>query len=498
MKAHLDSQGPCPASHSLRFFRLGLLGSSLCALFLFGATTAHPQDAGSLSAQEQALLLDIAVNRHAKRVCSGVFLSGRSAEEVLIEDHDTDPSSVHTMVDREHGIVSVAMPSMPGNPKGTAVFRNGLGCTILKNLNPNELRAQPTGRPTADPLNTAAPWPTGSSADLASPPGLQREALNDALDRAFAEPDATKTTGTRGVAVVYGGQLVAERYAQGFARDRPLIIWSMTKSLTNALVGLMVKDGRLGVHAKAPVTEWHQQVDDPRALITTDQLMRMSSGLKFEEVYEQGLIDVVVMLFGTGDTGQYAAEQPPEAAPDTRWHYSSGTTNIISRIIKGALADDLSTYVALPHERLLKPLGMRNTVLELDESGTFVGSSFAYSTPRDLARAGQLFLQDGVWQGERLLPEGWVEYSATPTPLAPRGSYGAQFWLNAGDPSDPAKRRWPDVPTDAYGMSGFEGQSVTIVPSRNAVIVRLGRTPDRSAFSLNRFLADVLATLPNP
>ena len=450
-----------------------------------------------MSDDEQYLLVDIMANRLAKRVCSGVFLSVRSANEVLCEDHDTDPITTQPTVDRENGTVTVAVPFFPGKPSGTAAYRNGLGCTILFDLTAEQLRAQPTGRPAYKPLNRKTPWPKGSSTDLATPDGVDRQALEEALDDAFSEPYDDKERGTRGVAVVYDGRLVAERYASGFASDRPLIIWSMTKSLTNAMVGLLVKDGLLDLKAPAPVPEWHQEADDPRAEITLDQLMRMSSGLKFEEVYEQGLIDVVVMLFGDQDTGLYAANQPLAADPDTKWSYSSGTTNILARIVKGALDDDLGKYTALPHDRLFTKLGMTNTVIELDEAGTFVGSSYGYSTPRDLARFGQLFLQDGVWNGERILPEGWVEYSTTPTPKAPRGSYGAQFWLNAGEPDDPSKRSWPDVPTDAYWMSGFEGQSVTVVPSRKAVIVRLGRTPDRSAFSLNDFLSDVLAALPD-
>ena len=480
---------------SSRFRFLPFALSLLLAAPAVNHATAQEEMLAGLDQSEQRLLLDILVNRHAKRVCSGVFLSGRSADEILLRDHDTDPRTVVTRVDRENGLVTVSAPAFPGRPSGTAAFRNGLGCTILFELSPEQRRPQPTGRPRAATLDPGRPRPEGSAPELATPTGVDRAALEAALEGAFSEPFTDKVVGTRGVAVVYDGELVAERYAPGFAADRPLIIWSMTKSITNAMVGLLVEQGSLRIADPAAVPEWRGE-GDPRGAITLDQLLRMSSGLKFEEVYEQGLIDVVVMLFGKGDTAGFAASQPLAAEPDTAWSYSSGTTNIISRVVRQAFEGDLAGYVALPHERLFAKLGMTHTVIELDESGTYVGSSFAYSTPRDLARFGQLLLQDGVWDGERLLPEGWVAYSSTPTPLAPRGSYGAQFWLNAGEPGDPAERSWPDVPADAVSMSGFEGQSVTVIPSRKAVVVRLGRTPDRSAFDLNRFLADVLAALP--
>jgi CubicO group peptidase (beta-lactamase class C family) len=161
--------------------------------------------------------------------------------------------------------------------------------------------------------------------------------------------------------------------------------------------------------------------------------------------------------------------------------------------VGGTLAD----YVAFPRQALFDKLGMSHTVMELDESGTFVGSSFMYSTPRDMGRFGLLYLNDGVWEGDRILPRGWVGYTTAPTPKAPNGIYGAQFWLNAGAPEAPSQRRWPDVPSDAYGLSGYEGQSVTVVPSRKAVVVRLGRTVGEGAWDLNRFLAAVLAALPS-
>ena len=464
----------------------------LVMLTLLGPASLVSQQAlpDGLTAEEQTMLYRIMVNRHAKRVCSEVFLAGRTAADALQNDHDTDPVGTQTVVDRENGLVTVKVPFLPGPPEGTAVYRNGLGCTILIDKTAEELRETQPARPTPVRVDLNKAWPDGESGELFAPEGLDQAPLEAALDDAFLEH-----RGTRGVAVVQDGRLIAERYAPGFSADRPLIIWSMTKSLTSAMVGMRVMDGKLNVQARAAVPEWSKK-SDPRHGITLDHLLRMSSGLAFQEVYEVGPIDVVVMLFGQADTGAFAASKPLEFGIDEKFAYSSGTTNIIQRIVRGTFEGDQAAYVQMPVERLFKPLNMPYTVMELDEAGTFVGSSYAYSTPRDLARFGQLYLQDGVWNGKRLLPEGWVEYTVTPTPNSARREYGAQFWLNAGNPDDPKKRRWPNVPRDAYGLSGFEGQSVTVVPSRGAVIVRLGRTPDRSQFSLDSFVSAVLEALP--
>ncbi len=465
------------------------LAHGLFSIALFTLVAPPP----SLSAQETSLDQMMA-NRHAKRVCSGVFLSERDAAVIMRQDHDVDPQTHEIDIDRATGIVSVTTPQ---GSEGTAVWRAGLGCTIAIDTEPSKLRALDFGRPVPRPLDPQVEWPNGSRTPEKIPPGVDTAALTRALDDAFSEPDKGRR-GTRGVAVIQNGHLVAERYAEGFAVDRPIIAWSMTKTVTAALVGMAVGEGLLDIEAPAPVAEW-QSDDDPRKSITLDQLLRMSSGLEFSEEYVAGASDVVVMLFAEPDMGTYAANQELETEPDTRWAYSSGTTNIIAEVLVNALGgpEKALTYA---RRQLFDRIAMAHTVLEPDESGVPVGSSFMYSTPRDMARFGQLLLNDGVWtsaSGEesRILPEGWVDYMITPTPANPRGEYGAQTWLNRGEPGNPENRRWPSVPTDAYGLSGFEGQSVTVIPSRNAVIVRMGRSVPRGAFNLDAFLAAVLDAL---
>ena len=252
--------------------------------------------------------------------------------------------------------------------------------------------------------------------------------------------------------------------------------------------------GFLRLKDPAPVPEWRSP-QDPRAAITLDELMRMSSGLRFKEDYKNPRSDAIRMLLAEPDAGAYAAGKPLDVPPNSRWSYSSGTTNIISRIVRQSVGGSLSDYFAFAHRALFDRVGMASAVIEPDASGTFVGSSFMYATPRDWARFGLLYLNDGMWKNERILPEGWVKYSTTPTPNAPKGEYGAQFWLNAGRSGQPEDRWMPKVPPDMYSLRGFEGQYVSIIPSKKLVIVRLGLSVAEKAWDQEQFIADVIEAL---
>jgi CubicO group peptidase (beta-lactamase class C family) len=325
--------------------------------------------------------------------------------------------------------------------------------------------------------------------------GIDPVKLQKALDVAFAEPSPDNPRKTRAVIVVYDGRLAAERYAPGFHKDMPLLGWSMSKSVTNALVGIQVKAGKLDTMAPAQVKEW-QQAGDPRRDITLDQLLRMSDGQEFEESYLPP-DDTTRMLYESFDFAAYAAGKSLAAKPDARWNYSSGTANIIARIVRRTAEKRYAHYYDFIRDEFFDKIGMYSAVMEPDASGTFVGSSYTFATPRDWARFGLLYLQDGVWQGELIFPEGWVKYTTTPTPQAPRGEYGALFWLNAGSPSHPEDRRWPSAPRDAFAALGFQEQKVIIIPSKNLVLVRFGATSDRQSWNSDEFIANVLAALPN-
>ncbi len=438
----------------------------------------------------------------AKYLCSSVYISHRDPETVFREDIAPvhflyKIIKAHTTV--ENGIKSAEARSL-GIFKSKAIYREGCGCTLVAGVTDEALIDQTfmniSPETSFTPLPQNLPWPHGDNESLEPlPPGVNADQLKLAMGRAFEEPGLEKKRNTRAVLVAYDGQLIAERYAPGFDRHMPLLGWSMSKSVTNALVGVLVAQGKLDIAQEAPVPEWRQS-GDPRAKITLDMLMRMSSGLKFEETYAPFYL-VTDMLYNRYDFAAFAADQPLETKLDSEWYYSSGTANIIARIVRQTAEKEYANYYTFLRQELFEKIGMASAVMEPDPSGTFVGSSYTFATPRDWARFGHFYLQDGAWKGQRLLPEGWVKYTTTPTPGAPQGRYGALFWLNAGTASDPADRRWPRLPPDTYCAKGFQEQSVCVIPSKKLVSVRLGLSNDRSAWNLETFIEDILAALPD-
>ena len=290
----------------------------------------------------------------------------------------------------------------------------------------------------------------------------------EVLARAFSQPPELGET--LAVVVVHRGEVVAEQYGPDTGPDTTLISWSMAKSITHALVGLLVRDGSLDVAAPAAVPRW-QGDDDPRAAITLDQLLHMRSGLGFVEDYvDDEASDVIDMLFGTGaaDVAAYAESKVLVDEPGAVWSYSSGTTNIVSALAGRVIGAGEAGMRAYLERELFGPVGMTSAIPRFDAAGTFVGSSYVYATARDFARFGALYLHDGVVDGTRLLPEGWVDYARTVTspPMPPEEihGYGAHWWI------------WDDD-LGTFGAHGYEGQYTLVVPSLDLVVVRLGKTP---------------------
>jgi CubicO group peptidase (beta-lactamase class C family) len=415
----------------------------------------------------------IATGYAAKIVCSGHFVSGRPVERVQADlpDNPLVPY-LRWSTDDSAGTVRVTLLGAWGS---TAWYAPGYGCTLA------EERPAWAGGGAPEREPSPEPWPAGDGPPEVAD-DVDTQALEAAIDPAFAEDDPEgRRRGTRAVVVVHRGRLVAERYAEGFDADTPLLGWSMTKSVASAMVGRLVQEGRLDVEAAGLRPEW----DDERAAITLDELLHMASGLAFEEVYDPGT-DATQMLFTPGDTGAFAADKPLEHDPGTVWSYSSGTTNIVCDVAQ----DAAGAGPDLARELVFDPLGMGSAVLEPDSSGGLVCSSFMYATARDWARFGQWFLQDGEWEGERLLPEGWVTYSTEPFEGAADTGYGAQWWLNE---APDGSLRMPSVPPDAYWASGNEGQQVVVIPSAELVVVRLGLSSfEGIAWGLEPLLRGVL------
>jgi CubicO group peptidase (beta-lactamase class C family) len=424
----------------------------------------------------------------AKTVCSAVFVMGRKPQSVLDEEiHANDPGIfrlVSVDVDRSAGRVSSRLLGLGGR---TAVYREGLGCTLALGIAPLALAERGLPVPAAMPATARTPWPAPTGAPA---PPLDPAAVKAVLDEAFTEPGAIPSRRTRAVVVVQNGRVVAERYAPGYSADSPLPGWSMTKSVVNALVGVLVREGRLALDEPLRVPEW-ATVGDPRGAITLRQALHMSSGLQFSESYGNPLGDVLWMLFGTGDAARFAASKSLAAPPGTRWSYASGTTNIIARALRHAVGGGDEDYWLFPRRALFEPLGMASAVLEPDAAGDFVGSSFMLATAQDWARFGTLYLQDGIWGDKRVLPEGWVRFSAAPVPAAPDGVYAAHFWRRLGrDAYAPSGE--DGLPADAYHAIGHEGQIITIIPSRRLVVVRLGLAVGRGAWDQAAFLRRLL------
>jgi CubicO group peptidase (beta-lactamase class C family) len=298
------------------------------------------------------------------------------------------------------------------------------------------------------------------------------------LDRGCEDPANGLTLAT---VVVQHDRVIAERYGPETGPDSTLLSWSMAKSITHAAAGLLVGQGRLDIHAQAAVPEWADPTD-PRHAITVDQLLRMSSGLKWVEDYVDDTVsDVIAMLFGEGqgDTAGFAARLPLASPPDTVWNYSSGSTNIIARLL-GELVGGREAMETFLREQLFSAIGMDSASARFDEAGTFIGSSFVYATARDFARFGQLYLHDGCWDNRRVLPAGWVDYAGTPTPSCDTGEYGAHWWLR---------------PADILYAAGYEGQYVYVVPAADAVVVRLGKTPAAQRPGVEAWLDDIVGLL---
>lgn len=424
----------------------------------------------------------------AKILCSETFVSGRSPDAVLAEDLKVDGFEFLELfsheIDRQRPSVTV---SLFGLVSQRAIHRDGLGCTLVIRRSEEELRTEAPPFLTRSVLPDA-PWPVGRGIEVGPlPAGIDARALAQAVDAAFAEPDPDALQRTRALVVLHQDRIVAERYARGFDAQTPMLGWSMSKTALNALVGIRIRQGKLSLSDRGLVPEW-SAAGGLRSQITLDHLLHMSSGLVFSEEYEDMQSDIVVMLFGEGDKSGFAAAKQAEHRPGDHWSYSGGTSNIIARILRSTFRDQHS-YLNFPYRELFSRLGMEHAVLEPDASGTFVASSFMYATARDWARLGLLFLRDGVWQGERVLPEGWVAASLRPTRAAPEGIYGAHLWLKM-----PISRNHgePPLPEDAYYMLGHDGQIVAVIPSLDLVIVRMGLARKREVWKPAKVLAPIV------
>ena len=460
-----------------------------------GALAANAIITQSRAEAEAALPMIAGVS--AKLACSGVYVTERSPDEVFRRDLRLFNKEMMEYVtfsfDKEK---QTATATAAGTVSRTALFRPGVGCTVMIDTDSDALIAQAKGITETNRAIRTAEWPLGDTVSLnRDAADINWDKLAAAVDGAFEDNTAEQTVDTRAVIVIYDGKVIAEKYAEGFDANSRFLSWSAAKSVTSALIGTMVEDGKISLTGPAPIAEW-QGEDDPRRAITLHHLLTMTTGLEFTEPYDPGT-DSTDMLFKTADMAALARAKPQGVEPGTKWYYSSGTTNILAGILREQVGGDLKAMHTYAQERLFRPLGMTSVIFEPDVSGSFVGSSYLYATAQDWARFGLLYLNEGKVGDKQVLSKDWVTYSHTATPAAPKGQYGAQFWLNGGHPTRDEGYLLPDAPKDMYLARGFSGQEIGIVPSKNAVVVRLGWSTNGAYFDTNKHFTAILAALPD-
>jgi CubicO group peptidase (beta-lactamase class C family) len=428
----------------------------------------------------------------SQMVCSGTFISGFGPDQAYAELVRPLPGmglvawGLHYRVDHDRLEVRT---TITGGFESHAAYREGAGCVALHDDRPPQAVQPPPGNEAAPLLSEIAGPALVEPADLR---------LKAALDHVFTEPGQEPTRRVKAVVVLHDGRVIAERYAPAIGPETPLRGFSATKSVMHALTGVLVRQGLLRIDQPAAVSEW-QDAKDPRHAITPDQLLRQVSGL--DVPHEQSGFDADSQIaFIARDKAAASAAMPLSAAPGTHWAYTDANYFLLSRLVRDAAGGSGTDVLRFAQGELFGPLGMRHATLELDATGTPMGAASMLASARDWARFGQLYLQDGVAGGRRLLPEGWVRHATTPT-LAT--GYGAGWWLNSVDGTVPEWHiPWglPHAPRDAFFARGFLGQFVVVVPSQRLVIVRLGHSRmDRDLVeSTDRLVQEVMAAVSEP
>lgn len=423
-------------------------------------------------------------------VCSYVFVSGLDPARVAQEDIADNPAfrgfhwALRHEVDRARREVTARAL---GGFETRAVYRDGAGCLNLNGAPPPPVEIGAEG-----PVPALLPEIAGPEIVVPASAGLKA-----ALDAAFAEPDLRRT---HAIVVVHDGRVVAERYADGFGVDTPVHGWSATKSVNNALLGILVRQGKLTMSEPAPVAAWAAP-GDPRHAITPDQMLRMQSGLELGESLTAGLSsawDVSNrMMFNEPDMAGFAERAALSGPPGAAWRYANGNPAVLARIVRDRVGGRGADVLRFARRELFGPLGMPRATLELDATGTPIAGAFFFATPREWTRFGILFLDDGVVGGTRILPEGWVRYSTRETPGAWVG-YGAGWWINTGDSTGARFRREHGMPAEAFMAMGIYGQTVVVVPSARLVIARFGTTYDlrQAMIDICRLTASTITALP--
>jgi len=407
--------------------------------------------------------LNIVSGYASKNFASTHFIADRDFSDIAESDNDMPLINLAELDEVQGNDVTTSVLNLM--PRKT-VCRDGLGCALVtENYDPSVKLPVPK----RTNLKNELPFPYGNLGVKDSVfSNVDYDRVNNAVEKVMADYE---TKMTRTVLVVY----------KDHTADTPILGWSMTKSILGTLYGILEHQNKIDLYAPAPINSWQ---NDDRKKITLNHLMRMQSGLEWDEDYAS-ISDVTKMLFLESDMSEVQPKKEAIAAPTEVWNYSSGTSNLLSGILRDQF-NSHQEYLDFPYIELIDKIGMHSMVLEADIAGNYVGSSYAWANTRDWAKFGLLYLHKGNWNGTQIFAPDWIDYVTKPT-INSDGVYGAHFWLNAGG-------KYPDVPRDMYSANGFQGQRVYIIPSKDLVVVRtgLGQEP---LFDVNSFLSELVSAI---
>lgn len=413
--------------------------------------------------------LNIIAGYSAKNTASSVFLGERSLSFTDTTDNNFSPVNLATnAIDKEK---KTANSSVFGLLNRKSIIREGLGSVLtLDKKDEKSNYKTPKRRKT---VNDTIPYPYGNGSHKDSVfESIDYKKLNETVNSIFG------VRKTRAVLVLYKDRIIAEKYSEGFTKNSRILGWSMTKSIMSTVFGILEHQQKINIQDKAPVESWQ---NDARKEITIHNLLQMNSGLEWDENYDE-ISDATKMLFLERDMTKVQEEKPLIGKPNETWNYSSGTSNLLSGILRDQFNNHQS-YLDFWYTNLIDKIGMNSMILESDLAGNYVASSYAWATTRDWGKFGLLYLHNGAWNGEELFTKEWVDYVTTPTPTS-NGSYGAQFWLNT-------EKQLKDVSQNMYFADGYQGQRVYILPDEDLVIVRFGL----SWFEENEFLKGIIQSI---
>ncbi|WP_339652247.1 serine hydrolase [uncultured Maribacter sp.] len=410
----------------------------------------------------------------SKNMASSVYIADRDPVDIILNDNDMP------LVNLSNCTVSEADESAKATVYGlmprTAVYKEGVGAVLTnKEFSKHNFELIPNRFITKDSL----PFPYGNNGVTDT---ILENVDYDKLEVAFSNAFKDTEQKTRTLLVVHKNQIIGERYIRGITKDTPILGWSMTKSILSTLYGILEYQGKIDMNYK-PFTD-EILTKNLKSNITLNNLLRMQSGLSWDENYFK-ISDVTRMLFLDSDMTLAQKNKEVIATPTEIWNYSSGTSNLLSGILRGQFKNH-QAYLDFPYQSLFDKIGMNSALLETDLVGNYVLSSYGWATTRDWAKFGILYLNKGNWNGERIFSESWVDYVTRPTQNSD-GTYGAHFWLNS-------EGKYPDISREVYSANGFLGQRIFIIPSKELVVVRTG-LKEQTDNQFNTLLKEIIQSI---